>query len=157
MARSVFVMSDHVSLAGRRNIMRAIRSRDTKPELAVRKLLHASGYRYRLHDSRLPGCPDIVFPSRRKVVFVHGCFWHSHCDASCTNGRKPATNQAYWLPKLSRNVTRDAKHLSRLRAVGWQVMIIWECETKDGDYLAARIRAFLGSPRRLRPVGETAT
>jgi len=127
--------------------MRMIRKTDTKPELVVRKLAHAMGYRYRLHRRDLPGTPDIVFPSRRKVIFVHGCFWHRH---DCALGRKhPAANPDYWTPKLARNAARDIEGQQRLTQLGWQFLIIWECEVGDAAALAARIRAFLGpSPAR---------
>lgn len=121
--------------------MRAVRSRDTKPEMAVRRLLHRLGYRYRLHRKDLPGTPDIVFGSRRKVIFVHGCFWHGH---SCPRGaRLPATNVDYWRNKIDRNVKRHAKQTEQLRAAGWATLVIWECQTASQQALMERLRAFL--------------
>jgi len=123
--------------------MRAIRSRDMKPELVVRSAAHVLGYRFRLHRRDLPGKPDLVFTGRRKVIFVHGCFWHQH--AGCADGRMPRSNLDYWTPKLTRNVERDAEHLAALKADGWKVLVIWECETNNAPRLAARLRRFLGS------------
>src|SRR5579863_8250129 len=108
--------------------MRAIRSKGMRPELAVRSLAHKLGYRFRLHRKDLPGKPDLVFASRRKVVFVHGCFWHSH---GCKAAHIPKTNQEYWGPKLERNKTRDAKSIEALQAEGWRSLVVWECETCD--------------------------
>ncbi len=130
----------------RSRIMRRVRSENTKPELVVRKLAHGLGYRFRLHRKGLPGKPDLVFVGRRKVIFVHGCFWHQH---SCKRGaRKPATRREYWLAKLDRNVTRDKSVTRRLRRMGWGVMIVWECQTTGGklDRLAGRITRFLDNP-----------
>ncbi|MXZ29021.1 MAG: DNA mismatch endonuclease Vsr [Gammaproteobacteria bacterium] len=122
-------------------IMRAVKSCDTKPELIVRRITHSLGFRYRLHRKNLPGKPDLVFPSRSKVIFVHGCFWHQH---TCPRGaRSPKTNRDYWLPKLQKNKERDARNQKRLREMGWQVITIWECELADRDVLGKRIRAFL--------------
>jgi DNA mismatch endonuclease, patch repair protein len=121
--------------------MRAVKSKDTKPEWVVRRLLHAAGFRYRLHGKDLPGKPDLVFPSRRKVVFVHGCFWHGH---DCARGdRQPKTNANYWMAKIARNKARDVEHLATLRNRNWQVLTVWECEIKDLGLLA-RITKFLG-------------
>ena len=121
--------------------MRAVRSRGTKPEMAVRRLLHHLGYRYRLHRSDLPGTPDIVFGPRRKVIFVHGCFWHGH---SCPRGaRLPATNVDYWRRKIDRNIERHAEQIEQLRATGWATLVIWECQTAPEQPLVERLRAFL--------------
>lgn len=125
----------------RSRTMRAVRSRDTGPEMVVRRLAHGMGYRYRLHRKDLPGAPDLAFPSRRKAVFVHGCFWHWH---DCPRGdRMPKSNRDYWMRKLSRNRARDAEHRERLRGMGWGVLTIWECQIGDRDALRARLRAFL--------------
>ena len=125
----------------RSRTMRAVRSHDTKPEMAVRRLLHRLGYRYRLHRRDLPGTPDIVFGPRRKVIFVHGCFWHGH---SCPRGaRLPATNVDYWRRKIDRNVERHAEQTERLRATGWATLVIWECQTAPEQTLVERLRAFL--------------
>ena len=106
--------------------MRAVKSRDTKPEIEVRSLLHRNGYRFRLHRKDLPGKPDIVFPSRHKVVFVHGCFWHGH---SCRRGKRiPKNNREYWVDKVRGNVERDALNLKQLTEQGWQAFVVWECQ-----------------------------
>ncbi|MDB5597357.1 MAG: vsr [Hyphomicrobiales bacterium] len=123
--------------------MRAIRSKGTKPEMVVRRLAHALGFRYRLHRADLPGKPDLVFLGRRKVVFVHGCWWHGH---ECARGaREPATRREYWLPKIRRNKERDAAVEGALAAAGWKVLIIWECELRDRDHLAKRLTTFLST------------
>lgn len=125
----------------RSRIMRAVKGRDTKPELVVRRLTHSLGYRYRLHRKDLPGKPDLVFPSRRKVIFVHGCFWHQH---DCSRGsRSPKSNRDYWLPKLSRNKQRDLEHQAKLKKLGWDLLVIWECKMKDKSILSKRIKNFL--------------
>jgi DNA mismatch endonuclease (patch repair protein) len=122
-------------------IMRAVKSRDTSPELAVRKLLTEMGYRYRLHSKKLPGVPDIVFPSRKTAIFVHGCFWHGH---SCKRGaRTPKTNIAYWRAKIARNVARDRRRASELRRLGWRAKIVWECEV-GSPKLRHSLRRYLG-------------
>jgi len=122
--------------------MRAIRSKDMLPELNVRSFAHKLGYRFRLHRKDLPGKPDLVFPSRRKVIFVHGCFWHSH---DCKAAHVPKSNQDYWLPKLERNKTRDGRNIEALRAAGWKALVIWECETRDEGLVRRRLRTFLGA------------
>jgi DNA mismatch endonuclease (patch repair protein) len=113
--------------------MALIRHKDTKPELRVRKALHAAGLRYRLHDRRLPGRPDITFPSRKAVVFVHGCFFHQH--PGCPRARLPKSRREFWAPKLEGNVQRDLVTTARLRDEGWTVFVIWECETERSDHL----------------------
>lgn len=120
--------------------MRAIRSSDTKPELQVRKLVHRCGYRYRLHVKNLPGKPDLVFPGRKAVIFIHGCFWHMH---ECQGVRLPKSNTEYWYPKLARNRERDAQHIESLTGLGWRILTIWECEIGDLDKLEAKIKDFL--------------
>ena len=121
--------------------MRRIGSKNTKPELLVRKLFYAMGIRYRLHDPRLPGKPDMVFRGRRKILYVHGCFWHHHDD--CTTWHMPKSRTGYWRDKLRRNKQRDQEHLECLQSDGWQVMVIWECELKDTGSLRNRLRSFL--------------
>ncbi len=122
-------------------VMRAVKSRDTAPEMAVRRLVHSMGYRYRLHRKDLPGKPDLVFPSRKKAIFVHGCFWHGH---TCPRGdRLPKTNAAYWTNKIARNRQRYESQRAELCSDGWRVLTVWECETRARDTLAAHIRAFL--------------
>ena len=121
--------------------MSRIRGRDTKPEMIVRRLVHAGGYRYRLHRRDLPGRPDLVFPSRRKVIFVHGCFWHRH---HCSAGRvRLATNAKFWNTKIAGNVTRDGKSEAVLAEQGWSVLVVWECETRDLDHLKRTLQKFL--------------
>lgn len=109
----------------------------------VRKLVHTMGYRYRLHRHDLPGRPDLVFPSRRKVIFIHGCFWHQHSKKSCKLTRKPKSNTDYWLPKLGRNVKRDREHRKALKKGGWDVLVIWECELKDDIEIKRYVQQFL--------------
>lgn len=121
--------------------MRAIRSKGMRPELAVRSLVHKMGYRYRLHKKDLPGRPDLVFPSRRKVIFVHGCFWHAH--KHCKAAHLPKSNLEYWGPKLERNRTRDRENIEGLNADGWESMVVWECEVKTQDELEKRLLDFL--------------
>ncbi len=131
---------DHVSSATRSRIMASVESRNTRPELVVRSALHSAGLRYRLHDSRLPGRPDIVFPSRKLALFVHGCFWH-RCPY-CKNGAKGVkSNENDWLPKLARNATRDKETQARLRSMGWKVRVVWECQTRDASKLYRMVQA----------------
>lgn len=121
--------------------MRAVRSRDTGPEMIVRRAAWRAGFRYRLHVRRLPGCPDLVFARRRKVILVHGCFWHGH---ECRRGaRVPAQNTAYWTAKIDANRRRDTEQSRTLAALGWQVLTIWECATHNGEALALMIQEFL--------------
>lgn len=121
--------------------MGRVRSRDTAPEMLVRRLTYALGYRYRLHGKNLPGKPDLVFRSRRKVIFVHGCFWHRH--PGCALARLPKSRQEFWLPKLETNRQRDLKAESALQEIGWAVLTIWECELGDTDKVKDRIKEFL--------------
>lgn len=123
--------------------MRRIRSKDTGPEMVVRRLTYSMGYRYRLHGKDIPGKPDIVFPARRKVIFIHGCFWHQHPE--CREGRPPKSNSNYWYPKLERNKQRDKKVLEQVVASGWDALVIWECELKNKEKLAESIKEFLES------------
>lgn len=134
-------MVDTVSPEVRSRIMARVRSKGMKPEMKVRRLLHGLGYRYRLHRSDLPGRPDLVFPSRRKVVFVNGCFWHYH--PGCDRVRIPATNRDYWVGKLERNRARDERNLSLLEEMGWSVMTAWECRLRDIDTMTAQLVEFL--------------
>lgn len=120
--------------------MSRIRSRDTKPELRVRRALHALGYRFRLHRRDLPGTPDIVLPKWRTVVFVHGCFWHSH---GCSIGKLPKSRLEYWLPKLERNRNRHELACSKLSAIGWEVITIWECDVRSAVDLKSKIKSLL--------------
>jgi DNA mismatch endonuclease (patch repair protein) len=125
--------------------MRRIRGKNTKPELIVRRLIFSMGYRYRLHRKNMPGQPDIIFPSRKAVIFVHGCFWHQHPDPECKISHLPKSNAEYWQQKLARNQERDAEHESALLELGWHVLVIWECQLKDSEALKHKIVAFLGS------------
>lgn len=127
-------------------LMSRIRGVNTTPELAVRRLAHALGYRFRLHRRDLPGSPDLVFPGRRRVVFVHGCFWHRH--PGCRKATTPKTRAEFWRTKFERNVERDREAERHLIDEGWSVLTVWECETKDAEALAARLREFLGPPGR---------
>lgn len=134
-------MADFMSPAQRSAHMSKIRSKNTKPELKLRQLLHAEGYRYRLHDKNLPGSPDLVFASRHKAIFVHGCFWHGH---GCPVGsRLPKSNTEFWSEKRNRNQTRDSAQMEQLYALGWEVLVLWECETNNPETLMAKAKSFL--------------
>jgi DNA mismatch endonuclease, patch repair protein len=123
--------------------MQRIRKADTKPEMIVRRLVHEMGYRYRLHQSDLPGSPDIVLTRHRKVILVHGCFWHRH---ACADGRKlPRSKPEYWAPKLERNRRRDEANIARLKELGWRVLVVWECEITNGRWLSKTLAKFLRS------------
>lgn len=125
----------------RSRVMRAVKARDTKPEMLVRRTIHGMGYRYRLHRKDLPGKPDLVFPSHKKAILVHGCFWHGH---DCPRGaRMPKSNRSYWERKISRNRDRDAQSLTALTRNGWSVLTIWECQMKNKEDLERRLRDFL--------------
>jgi len=139
-----FNMSDTISTAERSRVMAAVKSKNTAPEMVVRRLVHAMGYRYRLHAKNLPGTPDLVFPSRRKIVNVNGCFWHMH---SCGRCRIPSSRRAYWIAKMQRNAARDKRTKQALRKAGWRVLVIWECQTTPAKLsrLRARVIAFLES------------
>lgn len=136
-------MADTLSPSERSKRMSLIRGKDTKPEMLVRRLVHGMGFRYRLHHQGLPGRPDLVFPSRRKVVLVHGCFWHRHPDPSCKLARLPKSRTDFWLDKLEGNRRRDEAKAAALAEMGWQQMIVWECECGQKEQLANRLRAFL--------------
>ncbi len=140
-------MADTVSKSERSRIMAAVKSKDTTPELTIRRLVHSLGYRYRLHQRSLPGTPDLVFAARRKVIDVHGCFWHMHRCGRC---RIPTSHRNYWLAKLQRNAARDKSNRRALRRAGWGVLVIWECQTGPAKIarLRARIVAFLNDNRK---------
>lgn len=125
----------------RSEIMKKIKAQDTKPEMIVRKLVHGMGYRYRLHRKDLPGHPDLVFPSKMKVIFVNGCFWHQHTN--CMISHTPKSNQEYWIPKLKRTVKRDLDNYDKLKHLGWDFLILWECEIKQNESLRETIITFL--------------
>jgi DNA mismatch endonuclease (patch repair protein) len=137
-------MADTLTPAERSERMSRVRGRHTAPEMLVRRVVHALGYRYRLHRRELPGCPDLVFEKRRKVIFVHGCFWHRHDDSACKLARLPKSRLDFWLPKLEANRQRDETNQARLAAIGWKSLIIWESQLGDRALLTERIRSFLG-------------
>jgi DNA mismatch endonuclease Vsr len=132
---------DKLDARRRSENMRRIRSKNTKPEVMLRSLLHKQGYRFRIHPRDLPGKPDIVFPSRRKAIFVHGCFWHQH--PGCREGRLPGTRQEYWRPKLDKNAVRDASSILALRKLGWDVAVVWECELESATTVPRKVQDFL--------------
>jgi len=136
---------DNLTPVERSARMALLRAKDTKPELLVRRLVHGMGYRYRLHRRDPPGTPDLVFPGRSRVMFIHGCFWHRH--AGCTLARLPKSRGDFWLPKLTANAERDAHNSRALRRLGWSVLTIWECQLGDAAKLANRIRRFLNAQR----------
>ncbi|MHB9004702.1 MAG: very short patch repair endonuclease [Coriobacteriia bacterium] len=133
---------DKLSPERRSENMRRIRGKDTSPELTVRKLCRELGFTgYRIHRKELPGKPDLAWIGRKLAIFVHGCFWHAH---DCSEGlRKPKSNQHYWIPKIERNQLRDTENIKNLRAAGWKVLIIWECELKESTSLSKKVLQFL--------------
>jgi DNA mismatch endonuclease (patch repair protein) len=135
-------MVDKISESARSWNMSRIRSQGTKPEMAVRRLLHAIGYRFRVNDPTLPGRPDIVFPKRKAVIFVHGCFWHQH--QGCVDCSRPDSNRAYWQPKLERNIRRDQENMEQLARMDWRTLIVWECQARDSREVIAQCVPFLG-------------
>lgn len=134
-------MVDRVTRAKRSEIMRAVRAKDTRPELAVRRIVSDLGYRYRLHQKSLPGKPDVSFPSRRKAIFVHGCFWHGH--ARCPKARLPKSRVDFWADKLRRNKERDTRNIKDLKRKGWSVLVIWQCQLARPERVERRIKRFL--------------
>ena len=141
-------VADKISTDRRSENMRRIRSQDTSPELAVRRLVHALGYRFRLHRKDLPGKPDLVLPRHRKVIFVHGCFWHQHPRSKCADSRLPKSNTGYWTEKLTRNAQRDTAHLKTLRLQGWGCLIIWDCDLRNPKSVSEKLTRFLEKPNR---------
>lgn len=133
---------DTLSREQRQERMGRVRNKDTGPEMIVRRLVHSLGYRYRLHSPNLPGHPDMVFAGRRKVIFIHGCFWHRH-NSSCPLTRLPKSRLDFWEPKFEGNRRRDATKQAMLREMGWKCLVVWECELKDLKAVAARIKRFL--------------
>ena len=131
---------DPLTKAERRERMSRIRNADTKPEMIGRRLVHDMGYRYRLHARDLPGNPDLVFRPRKKVILIHGCFWHQH---GCRQYRQPRTKRSFWETKLAKNKARDAKVMRKLRKLGWGVMVVWECQVRQEAVLRSRIKRFL--------------
>jgi DNA mismatch endonuclease (patch repair protein) len=134
-------MADTHTPQQRRANMQAVRSKNTAPELLVRSTAHRLGFRFRLHRKDLSGTPDLVFPSRKRVIFVHGCFWHGH---RCSRGSLPSSNIEFWQEKIRKNRERDSKAEEELRKNGWKVLTVWECETKDRSTLVGKICRFLG-------------
>ncbi|KRB21885.1 endonuclease [Mesorhizobium sp. Root695] len=124
--------------------MARIHGRDTKPEMVVRRLLHGMGYRYRLHRGDLPGKPDIAFGKRKKAIFIHGCFWHRHDDPTCRLARLPKSRLEFWEPKLSANAKRDTLNQEALKRLGWNVLVVWECELRQSEQLENKLRQFVG-------------
>jgi DNA mismatch endonuclease (patch repair protein) len=132
---------DTITRSERSEIMSRVRSKNSRPEMLVRRLVHSEGYRYRLHARDLPGCPDLVFRTRRKVIFVHGCFWHRH--PRCALARMPKSRLEFWEPKLEANRERDVRNRNRLAGLGWRTLTIWECQLDDPIRLRKMIRSFL--------------
>lgn len=132
---------DRLSPSERSENMRRIKGKDTGPEHVVRRMLHAMGYRFRLHRRNLPGSPDIVMPGRRLAIFVHGCFWHRH--QGCRRSTMPSTRQEFWQGKFARTVERDAEQLAALKALGWRTAVIWECETRNAEQLRSRLSSLM--------------
>lgn len=137
-------MADTRTPEQRRLIMQSVGQKDTGPELLIRRALHRLGYRFRLHVKGLPGRPDIVFVGRRKVVFIHGCFWHGH---DCRKGKLPQTRTEYWIPKIHRNKARDERVLNELRNAGWESLVVWQCEVSRMEQALQAITQFLGPPK----------
>lgn len=135
-------MPDVLSRTQRRYCMSRIRGKDTNPEMIVRKLLYSFGFRYRIHRKDIPGTPDIAFIGRKKLIFVHGCFWHRH--PGCKYAYIPKSNTDQWFTKFKNNVARDTRIMAQLTHEGWQVLLVWECETKDLEKLSDRLLVFLG-------------
>lgn len=134
---------DIMSKDARSSLMGRIRGKNTKPELIVRRVLWRLGYRYRINKRSLPGCPDIVLKGRKSVIFVHGCFWHRH---SCGRAYNPKTRPRFWHTKFQENLARDRRNLAALKAAGWRILVVWECEIDRPQKLAARLKRFLGQP-----------
>jgi DNA mismatch endonuclease (patch repair protein) len=133
-------MADKWTAEQRSAMMSRVKNANTKPEVRVRQMLHRLGYRFRLHGKKLPGSPDIVLPKYRKVIFVHGCFWHGH---TCSKGKRPATRVEFWNEKLDRNLARDSQAQQELRALGWSYLVVWECQLKDETALTKTLETFL--------------
>ncbi len=136
-------MADTLTRKERSERMSRVRGKDSKPEMVVRRLVHGMGYRYRLHRRDLPGTPDLVFPSRKKAIFVHGCFWHRHPDPACKLARLPKSRLDFWIPKLEGNRRRDRDNQARLGELGWDVLVVWECRIGYKEQIENELRAFL--------------
>ena len=137
-------MTDRMSPAQRSSLMSRIRGKDTSPEIAVRRFAHSLGFRFRLHQRDLPGTPDLVFPRLGKAILVHGCFWHHHQESRCRNAVLPKTRQDWWRAKLSANVDRDDRNLKALEGLGWEVLVLWECDIRSGAFEAV-LASFLAT------------
>lgn len=135
-----------------RRVMQANRGKDTKPELTVRRMVHAMGFRFRLHRRDLPGSPDLVFGPRKKVIFVHGCFWHAHDD--CRRANQPKTRREFWSAKLTRNRERDRRNIEALAGLGWEALTVWECDLRDTSRLHDRLLRYLTDSPRPMPAGR---
>jgi DNA mismatch endonuclease, patch repair protein len=133
---------DVFSREKRSQIMSLVSGKNTKPEMAVRSLLHNLGFRFRLHRKNLPGKPDITLPKYKKVIFVHGCFWHGHAD--CSRSKRPSTNEEFWCEKLDKNIERDKTTVNALKELGWDVLTVWTCEVSDTNKLKTNLLSFLG-------------
>lgn len=134
-------MADVFTKKKRSWMMSRVHGKDTKPELIVRRILYSLGYRYRLHGKDLPGCPDIILPKHRRVIFVNGCFWHGH--VGCDRAKRPSTNKTFWDQKIDRNVTRDQSNITKLRNAGWDILTVWQCETKNTVEVTCLLNSFL--------------
>lgn len=139
-------MADTVSRSKRTEIMSSVKQRHTKPEIAVRKILHRHGFRFRLHNKKLPGTPDIVLSKHNLVIFVHGCFWHQH--EGCRKSRRPTSNVKFWNEKLDKNIARDSQKEADLKNSGWTVLIIWDCEIKDDSLITQKL-IFLNNSQKI--------
>lgn len=135
---------DRLSRERRSRLMRRVKSKNTTPEIKVRSIVHRLGFRFRIHYNKLPGKPDIAFPGRRKVIFVHGCFWHGHHN--CSKGRLPKSNLSVWRPKIEKNRLRDSENVLSLAAAGWETLVVWQCQLSDVTALTSRITSFLNDP-----------
>ena len=135
-------MADPLSKEERSRVMSRVKNKNTRPEMMVRSMLHRMGYRFRLHRRDLPGAPDIVLPRHRKVIFVHGCFWHGH---DCPRGKRPSTHTEFWDAKLDANIARDRANREALEKEGWKVLVVWECELKNPKAVREKLRRFLKS------------
>ncbi|MGQ5490649.1 very short patch repair endonuclease [Thauera sp. ZXT1-4] len=142
-------MADRLSPSARSSLMQRVKQKNTAPEKIVRSLLHRLGYRFRIHRKDLPGTPDIVLPSRRVAIFVHGCFWHGH---DCRRGRAPSSNLEYWGPKLESNRERDSRKAAALAAAGWRVVVVWQCELDDEFALVRRLSSLLVTGAEIVPL-----
>ena len=142
-------MTDNLNESERSERMRRIRAKDTRPEIAVRRLVYGLGYRYRLHRGDLPGKPDLVFSGRKKAIFVNGCFWHQHPEPDCKLARLPKSRLDFWRPKLEGNAIRDKKNLAALSGLGWSVLVVWECQLRDTASLKHTLRDFLEEHRAI--------